>query len=58
MLVSVANQMEFDSDMALNKLVSYLEPVMIVVMAVVVGFIMIAVIQPIYGSYESIMNSY
>ena len=31
---------------------------MIVVMAVVVGFIMIAVIQPIYGSYESIMNSY
>lgn len=58
MLSSVANQMEFDSDMALNKLVSYLEPVMIVVMAVVVGFIMIAVIQPIYGSYQSIMNSY
>lgn len=58
MLISVARQMEFDSDMALNKLVSYLEPVMIVVMAVVVGFIMIAVIQPIYGSYESIMNSY
>lgn len=58
MLVSVANQMEFDSDMALGKLVSYLEPVMIVVMAVVVGFIMIAVIQPIYGSYETIMNSY
>lgn len=58
MLVSVANQMEFDSDVALNKLVSYLEPVMIVTMAVVVGFIMIAVIQPIYGSYESVMNSF
>lgn len=58
MLNSIANQMEFDSDMALNKLVSYLEPVMIVVMAVVVGFIMIAVIQPIYGSYQTIMNSY
>lgn len=58
MLVSVANQMEFDSDMALNKMVSYLEPVMIVVMALVVGFIMIAVIQPIYGSYQTIMNSY
>lgn len=58
MLVSVANQMEFDSDMALGKMVSYLEPVMIVVMAVVVGFIMIAVIQPIYGSYQTIMNSY
>lgn len=58
MLISVANQMEFDSDMALNKLVSYLEPVMIVVMAVIVGFIIIAVIQPIYGSYQSIMGSY
>ncbi len=54
MLVSVANQMEYDSEMALNRLVSYLEPVMIVIMAIVVGFVMVAVIQPIYGSYESI----
>ena len=54
MLVSVANQMEYDSEMALNRLVAYLEPVMIVIMAIVVGFVMIAVIQPIYGSYESI----
>lgn len=58
MLLSVANQMEYDSEMALNRLVSYLEPVMIVVMAVVVGFIMIAVIQPIYGSYDAIASSY
>lgn len=57
MLVSIANQMEYDSEVALNKLVSYLEPVMIVVMAVVVGFIIISVIQPIYGSYQSISNS-
>ena len=54
MLNSIADQMEYDSEMALNSLVAYLEPVMIVVMAVIVGFIMIAVIQPIYGSYEQI----
>ncbi|MCQ2540798.1 MAG: type II secretion system F family protein [Lachnospiraceae bacterium] len=54
MLTSIADQMEYDSEMALNRLVAYLEPVMIVVMAVIVGFIMIAVIQPIYGSYEQI----
>ena len=54
MLFSVANQMEYDSEMALNRMVSYLEPVMIVVMATVVGFIMISVIQPIYGSYNAI----
>ncbi|MBO6114592.1 MAG: type II secretion system F family protein [Lachnospiraceae bacterium] len=58
MLVSTANQMEYDSEVALNKLVSYLEPAMIVVMAVIVGFIIISVIQPIYGSYAQISQSY
>jgi type IV pilus assembly protein PilC len=50
--------MEYDSEMALGKLVSYLEPVMIVIMAVIVGFIMVSVIQPIYGSYQQISESY
>ncbi|MBQ9608256.1 MAG: type II secretion system F family protein [Lachnospiraceae bacterium] len=58
MLVSTANQMEYDSEVALNKLVSYLEPVMIVFMAFIVGFIIISVIQPIYGSYAQISQSY
>jgi len=58
MLASIANQLEYDSEIALNKMVSYLEPVMIVVMAVIVGFIIIAVIQPIYGSYEAIATDY
>jgi type IV pilus assembly protein PilC len=58
MLVSIADQMEYDSELSLNKLVSYLEPVMLVVMAIIVGFIMVSVIQPIYGSYEQISNSY
>jgi type IV pilus assembly protein PilC len=58
MLTSIADQMEYESEMALSKLVSYLEPVMIVVMAVIVGFIMISVIQPIYGSYQTISTSY
>ncbi|MCR4642551.1 MAG: type II secretion system F family protein [Lachnospiraceae bacterium] len=57
MLISIADQMEFDSEMAVGKMVAMLEPAMIVVMAVIVGFIMIAVIQPIYGSYQTIANS-
>lgn len=56
MLSSVATQMEYDSEQAINRMVSYLEPTMIVIMAAVVGFIIVAVIQPIYGSYESIAN--
>lgn len=57
MLVSIADQMEYDSEVATNKMVAMLEPVMIVVMAVIVGFIIISVMQPIYGSYEAISNS-
>ena len=56
MLVSIADQMDYDSEIAIEQLVAMVEPVMIVVMAAIVGFIMIAVIQPIYGSYQSIAN--
>ncbi len=58
MLKSTADQMFYDSEIAMNKLVAMVEPAMIVVMAVTVGFIMIAIIQPIYGSYQAIANSY
>lgn len=54
MLESVANDLDFYSKQALLRLTSYIEPVMIVVMAVSVGFIMIAIIQPIYQSYSTI----
>lgn len=54
MLESVANDLDFYSRQALIKLTSYIEPVMIVVMATIVGFVMIAIIQPIYQSYSTI----
>ena len=57
MLNSAADQLEYDSEMAIQGLVSMLEPMIIVVLAVLVGFIIIAVIQPIYGSYDAIANA-
>ena len=54
MLESVANDLDFYSRQALLKLTSLIEPVMIVVMASIVGFVMIAIIQPIYQSYSTI----
>ena len=54
MLESTANDLDFYSDQALMRLTALIEPVMIVVMAVMVGFIMIAIIQPIYQSYSTI----
>lgn len=54
MLESVADDLDFYSEQALMRLTSYIEPVMIIVMAVVVGFIMISIIWPIYKSYSTI----
>lgn len=54
MLDSIADDLEFESERAIEQMVAYLEPAMIVVMAVIVGFIMIAVIVPIYQSYQTI----
>lgn len=57
MLTSRADDLEYESEVALNKMVSYMEPALIVVMAVIVGFIMIAVMMPIYSSYNAIGGS-
>jgi type IV pilus assembly protein PilC len=54
MLIALADSLDYESEMAIERMVSYLEPAMICVMAVVVGFIIISVIQPIMGSYDAI----
>jgi len=57
MLNTIADDLEYDSEMAVGRMVSYLEPAMIISMAFIVGFIMIAVMMPIYGSYSAIEAS-
>ena len=54
MLESVANDMEFESERAIGQMVAMLEPVMIIIMAGIVLFIMVSVITPIYQSYSFI----
>lgn len=56
-LDSTAEALEGESEIAMNRLVSYLEPGFIIVMALVVGFIMVAVMMPIYESYTAIEAS-
>lgn len=54
MLDSLADSFDYESEIAVNRLISYLEPVLIVIMALVIGFIMVAVMLPIYDSYSAI----
>lgn len=54
MLLSTSEAMEYDSDVAINKMVSYVEPVMMIGMGLVVGFVMVAIFGALYGSYDAI----
>ena len=54
MLDSIAEAMEADAEEATKRLVTLLEPVMIILMALIVVFIIAAVMLPIYQSYGAI----
>lgn len=57
MLDSIAVTLEDEAEQATKRMVTLLEPILIIMMALVVGFIMIAVMLPIYQSYSAIENS-
>ena len=54
MLDAMADSFDYESEMAMNRLISYLEPTLIILMAGLIGFIMISVMMPIYESYSAI----
>lgn len=54
MLDSIAMTMEEEAEAATKRLVTMLEPVLICIMALMVAFIIIAVMLPIYDSYAAI----
>ncbi len=53
LLAKTAAFYDDEADIALQKLVSLIEPLMIVIMAVIIGFIVIAMILPIYTMYQN-----
>ena len=54
MLESVADQFDYDSEMASARMVALIEPLLIVVMAVIVGTVVVAVMMPIFEMYGTI----
>ena len=54
MLESTAENFDYESEIALDKLVQLIQPVMIVIMAVIIGTIMISVMLPMMSIYQSI----
>jgi type IV pilus assembly protein PilC len=56
MLESVAEQYEYDAEVATQSLVTMIEPILIVIMAVIVAFVIISVLMPIYQLYGNISS--
>ena len=57
MLDSIAVSLEDEAEQATKRMVTLLEPILIIFMALIVGFIMIVVMLPIYQSYAAIENA-
>lgn len=57
MLDSIAETLESDAEQATKRMVTLLEPILIIFMALIVGCIMIGVMLPIYQSYSAIENA-
>lgn len=58
MLDSIAQSMELEAQEATKRMVTLIEPILICVMALIVGFVMVAVMLPIYESYNAIEKAY
>lgn len=54
MLTHTADGLDYDADIAIGKMVSYVEPVMLLILGAIVAFVMAAVFLGIYESYNSI----
>lgn len=53
-LNSTADYFDNEADAALQRMIAMIEPIMIVILGVVIGFIVVSIIQPIFTMYESI----
>jgi type IV pilus assembly protein PilC len=57
MLLKIADNYDSDVDVLVGSLISILEPVMVVVLGVIVGFIVVALFMPMISLIEGISNS-
>ncbi|MFI3115378.1 MAG: type II secretion system F family protein [Clostridia bacterium] len=54
MLISISEEYEYESEMAIDRMLTFVEPVMIVVMAVIVGGVMMAVMVPVINMSQTV----
>jgi type IV pilus assembly protein PilC len=53
-LNSTADYFDDEADSAIQRMISMIEPIMIIVLGIIIGFIVVSIIQPIFQMYESV----
>ena len=56
MLESTAEIFDYDAEMATGRLVQLVEPIMLIIMAVVIGVVMMSVLMPTFAMYSNAGN--
>ncbi len=56
MLTSLADDFDFDAEQASERMVTLIQPIMIIILAVVICLIIISVLLPIYTLYNNVGN--
>jgi type IV pilus assembly protein PilC len=54
LLNSTADYFDNEADSAIQRMVSMIEPAMIIILGIVIGFIVLSIIQPIFSMYGAI----
>lgn len=55
-LIKTADYFDVESETALQRLVALIEPTMLVIMGIIIAFIIISIMQPIFTMYNSVGN--
>jgi len=53
-LNSTADYFDNEADSALARMIALMEPIMLITLGVIIGFIVVSIIQPIFQMYESV----
>jgi type IV pilus assembly protein PilC len=56
-LLKTADYFDGESETALQRMIALIEPAMLVIMGIIIAFIVISIMQPIFTMYDSVGNS-
>ncbi|MEG0368106.1 MAG: type II secretion system F family protein, partial [Coprobacillus sp.] len=54
MLLNIANDFDYEAELATEKMVTLLQPLMIIILGLIIGTVIVSVMLPLYSMYGSV----